>query len=83
MDVNLTIGLPVVGILFGVNTIINFLRLKDGRSGNGLKDKILGDLKDGQKDFTTCFKSIGESGVKQEVLLESILQQLQGLNNRL
>lgn len=82
MDVNLTLGIPVVAVFFGVNIVISFLRLKATRNGNGAKDSILDDLKEGHKEFAACFKELNDSSIRSEAHLENMVRQLQNLNNK-
>lgn len=83
MDFNVTLGIPAAALMLGFNGVVNYLKLRDSRNGNGKHDAILADLKEGQKQCAQCFKHIGENEAKNGIHLQNIVSQLQNLNNKI
>ena len=85
MDLNLTIGIPAVGIMLAVNTVINYMRFRnDGNSKGSISN---GDWKrevrEVQNEFRQCVNELKQSNVKQETYLETIVRELQILNSKM
>lgn len=77
MDLNLTIGIPIIGIVLAANTIVNFLKFRNG--DNGLK-AMLKEVKEAQQ---AGFTGIRESNIKQEAWLEQAVQELRTISSKL
>lgn len=82
-NVQLWFAIPALAVVVAVNSVINFMRYKSDKNGNGDVKLIVTDLKEGQKKFYGCFEDIGKSNVKQELYLEQMVQELHTLNEKL
>lgn len=77
MDLNLTIGIPAIGLALIANTVVNFLKFRNG--DNGLKDSLK-EVKNAQQ---VGFTTLRESNIKQEALLEQAVQELRTIVSKL
>jgi len=79
MDMNLTVAIPITGVILMGNLVVNILRFVHIKK-NGAETQMLIDIKEGQKNCHECFSKLNDTTIKSESHLGVIVQQLQTLN---